>query len=211
MTPAAIVQWATSAGVQLVPEGAGLRCIGALSPELRDQLRAHKPAVLAHLQAQAPAVHGSPSSQSVNAAAATVNRTPAPVNASPSSQSSLPTSRTFKGPAATEPDPTVRAEVARIEGHALALGWTPAELWRCDGRTDERGLVAVLRPGDEVVRITRAAVYLQRAGGAVQSFGGDVKARGTAGDGELRVRLEAQGGVDVAAKSLNLNARIGTV
>jgi hypothetical protein len=77
-------------------------------------------------------------------------------------------------------------EVARIEGQALALGWSLGELWSVTGWYHERGLVSLLRPGDRVLEVRRDRIRIDRAnalGRVEQSFGRSRAAAAVAPEG----------------------------
>ena len=61
--------------------------------------------------------------------------------------------------------PDVAAEVQRIEDEAMALGWTPEELWQTAGWVSELGLAALMWPGDRVEAVTAEYIAVRRRDG----------------------------------------------
>lgn len=64
----------------------------------------------------------------------------------------------------------VRAEIARIEPAALAVGWLPARLWNSVFWPAPRGLAAVLDGSDRIVEVTREWILIRKADGNQQRF-----------------------------------------
>jgi len=75
--------------------------------------------------------------------------------------------------AACHPRPVpsdVAAEVQRIEDEAMALGWTPEELWQTAGWVSSLGLAAVMEPGDVVEEVAAGYIAIRRRDGNLVRF-----------------------------------------
>jgi hypothetical protein len=66
-------------------------------------------------------------------------------------------------PAQREIDPGIVAEIERIEGQALALGWSRERLWNSNfWHPRPRGLAAVMDAGDRIVEVTGDYIAIER-------------------------------------------------
>jgi len=66
--------------------------------------------------------------------------------------------------------PDVAAEVQRIEDEAIALGWTPEELWQTAGWVSELGLAALMNQGDRVEEVAGEYIALRLRDGSRTRF-----------------------------------------
>ena len=66
------------------------------------------------------------------------------------------------GPVEQPARPGAVEMVKAIESQALSLGWQPTQLWNSEDRVDRLGLVAMLKPGEEIGEVTREFIELKR-------------------------------------------------
>jgi TubC N-terminal docking domain len=141
--------------IRLMPDGNALVVEPAskLTEDDRQTIRAHKPALL-ELLSRRPIEPDVECDEQDNAVQRGCNYAPS---------SAVTPIEHQDGPAQRRIEPAIAAELERIEGQALALGWSHERLWNSGFWYPwPRGLAAVMDAGDRIVEVTSDYMRVER-------------------------------------------------